>query len=377
MRFKYALLTIKKIRDNPVCVDICFDWTTLEEEHEEERWVHVKLCEFSYETLETIFENLGKEDKDESTLIAIGDQIWRLFPPKIQQSLIAFDIFAEKIYKKSKSLLPLKIFTDCLNIPWELCITRRNKQEEQMPWFKRFMVATQIYGLSRFDETNPETERKKVSLILTPCPFTEEEEGLLKEYDNLLNLIKYLENKYNIDISIYRCPERAGELDKIEDALKKGEHDLLIYVGSRADKRIKLYNPVTKKPEYFEIKDICSGSSVEKAIFLDACSTAIEKRDTAFICEYPSKFLSQNTAYIGTTTDIRLTPAITFVTHFLKSLFKKGTCLSEALYEAKNQTYEYLKEKYPNNEEYRCSISSITSSRVSFLFNSKKGREAG
>ena len=284
----------------------------------------------------------------------MGDQIWRLFPLNIQDSLIKFDCFAEEIYKKSRSLLPLIIFTDCLNIPWELCISRRDiPEEQQIPWYKRFRVAVQVCGVSRFDEITSEKERKTVSLILTPFPRKEEEEGLQDEYNNLLNLINYLESEYNINISLHRCPERSDELYKIEDVLQKGDHDLLIYVGSRAGKKITLYNPVTKKPEYFEMKKICSGSSVEKAIFLDACSTAIEKVDTAFICEEPSKFLSRNTAFIGTITDIRMTPAISFASHFLESLFTKGSSLSEAVYDAKNQTYEALKEKYPNNDEYR------------------------
>lgn len=354
MKFKYALLTINKRLEDPMTVDICFDWRTFEGEHADERWAQVKSWRFPHENLETLFEILGRERKDESILFAMGDQIWRLFPPNIQDSLIKFDRFAEEIYKKSRSLLPLIIFTDCLNIPWELCISRIDiPEDQQIPWYKRFVVAVEVYGVSRFDEITSEKERKTVALILTPFPRMEEEEGLEDELNNLLKLINYLESEYNINISLHRCPKRTNELYNIENVLQKGDHDLLMYVGSRANKKITLYNPGTKKPEYFEMKKICSGSGVETALFLDACSTAIEKVDTAFICEEPGKFLCRTTAFIGTIADIRMTPAISFASHFLESLFTKGSSLSEAIFDAKNQTYKALNEKYPNKEEYR------------------------
>lgn len=354
MQFKYAQLTIDKIPGKLATVNITFDWRIVEADYQEERWAQAKECTFTQDTLNTIYEKLAKEPKDEQTLNAIGDQIWRLFPLDITDQFRKFDAFAEEVYKRSKSLVPLIILTDYLTIPWELCITRRPKATERVPWYKRFLVATQICGLSRPDEKTSETERKRVGIVLTPFPLTgEKEEGLSDEYNNLLEVMKYLERQYQVRISLYQCPEQLDELYKIEDALAQGPHDLLIYVGSRAGQRITLYNPTTNKPEYFEMRDISSGSNTERAIFLDACSTALKKRDGTFVSEEPKEFLGRNTAYIGTIADIRMTPAIVFANYFLKSLFTRGASLAEALYEARKQADVYLGKRYPEREEYR------------------------
>ena len=358
MRFKYARLTIERIGIDPETVNIAFDWRAFESSHREEHEIQVKGWEFLAETLSTIFEKLEEEPgkKVKQKLLAIGDQVWRLFPPEVQEQLQRFDLLAEKVYGESGSVLPLIIHTDYLSVPWELCITRRGRRKEELPWYKRFLIATQIYGISRPDEIPSREERKKVAVVLTPFHLpTEETESLSNEYNSLVELIDRLKTQYGVEVSLYERPEDRDQLYEIETVLKEGGQDLLIYIGGHSTDKDKLpvYNPTTEKREYFDIKNINVGGTTERVVFLDACSTAIRKRDTAFVCEEPLNFLERSPAYIGTIADIPATTGIAFATEFLKSLFTKGVSLTQAFYEARTETLGYLEKRYPEHEVYR------------------------
>jgi len=376
VRFKYARLTIEQISTDPeadsITANIAFDWRAFESDYKGERDVQVRSWTFPANTLQTIFEKLGKKP---ANLVAIGAQIWRLFPPKIQEQLLQFDVFAQQINERSTSVLPLMIHTDYLSVPWELCITRRDKRKDRVPWYKRFLVATQVYGLSRVDETpSRKEERKKVAVVLTPFNLPTEEEELSNEYDSFLKLIQHLRVDYGIDISLYERPKKDDDLYNIESVLRKGTQDLLIYIGGHStDKdRLPIYNPLTEKPEYFEIRNINADSPEKRAVFLDACSTAIRKRENDFVCEEPERFLTRSTAYIGTIGDIPATTGIAFARALLRSLFTKGASLAEAFYEARNETFMYLGERYPHDEGYKtyCPMFALYGRNDDILLNS-------
>lgn len=391
--FKAAILTINKISEGPLMANISFDWRDfkLDEIDSKEfgvRWALGKSCELSQPDIDVINGILKEGIKNENDLIGIGYRTWKLFPEEIQICLENFDIYAEKVYKESTSILPLIIFTDILTIPWELCVTKRSDIKKQKNWFRRYMVSTEIYGISKFEEITKEHERKKVSIILKPFIELEDEEMLseynedsfLKEYNNLLSIIYELRRNYNIDISIHKCPQRLEELINIQEDLKKGEHDLLLYLGSYNPRYgLPLYDPTTKKPDYFDIKRIGSGRTEERAIFLDACCTALSKVEEELNCELPPIFLSRNvSAYIGTMGDIQPTTAAVFATHLLKSLFTEGNSISKAIYDAKTQAYDYLSEKFPNKQyNIQSCFYSLYGRNHDVLLNSFRRRRVG
>lgn len=378
---KVAILTINKILDSPtVKADIIFDWSAFELDmrnpqwSQETQWGH-SLQDFPEGDIQAIHSTLIEGIINDNKLKGIGYRIWDLFPEDIQTELKRFDLYAEEVYNKSKSILPLIIFTNLLTIPWELCITRREdlKPEEQKNWFRQYMVSIEIYGISNLAEKIKSKRKNKVALILKPFKALDDremlsfynEENFLNEYNHLLELKDKIEKKEEVEISLHECPKNIEDLLMIQDTLAKGEYDLILYLGSYESKQgIILEDPGTEKPKYFDIKKIGINRDREQCIFLDACSTCINRyKDQEIVklnCEVANFFFEKGaSAFIGTIQDIQPTVAAVFVKYFLQSLFLWGRSLSKAMYDSRKQTYDYFTYKLPN-EMYKIQSSSFS-----------------
>jgi pyrimidine deaminase RibD-like protein len=374
-----AILTITTVSKTPLKANITFDWSAfklhrLDSQFKlEDQKEHSPNHEFPRNEIETIVTTLARGIADENRLRGIGYHIWSLFPANIQSALAKFDSYAERALSRSKSSLRLVIVTDILSIPWELCITKREgvSYEDLLHWCTRYEVATEIYGISGLNEATKDKERNKVALILKPFKESDEEKLLQKykeksftrEYNRLLESIKEIEGKGGVNITLHECPRSLDELDEIQDTLTDGKHDLVLYLGSYdAKEGIALYDPMTERPKYFSIKNIGTKGQPEKALFLDACSTAARLHGAKgnIEDEIPRRLLEKGIcAYIGTIQRIHPTVAAVFARFFLKSLFLRGTSLSAAIRYAINSSEDYFRNQSPE-QRYRvqsCSFS--------------------
>lgn len=378
---KVAILTINKIHDSPtIRADIIFDWSNFELDRKDPQWSQEIQWEHSSQEfpegdIQAIDSTLIEGIINDKKLKGIGYRIWDLFNENIQKELEKFDLYAEEVYNKSGSLLPLIIFTNLLTIPWGLCITIRKdlKPEEQKNWFRRYIVTTEIYGISNLAEKSKSERKNRVALILKPFKELDDrrmlsnynEENFLSEYKELLELKDKIESKEEVEISLNECPKNIEDFLMIQDTLAKGEYDLILYLGSyNYNQGIILEDPTIEKPKYFDIKKMGINKDREQCIFLDACSTSINRckdhKMTKLDCKVPTYLLKQGiSAFIGTIQDIQPTVAAVFAKYFLQSLFLQGRSLSRAMYDSRIQTYDYFTNKLPN-EMYKVQSSSFS-----------------
>jgi hypothetical protein len=348
----------------------------------------------------------------------VGDLMWQLFPQEIQMVLKEFDLDAMSLYKRSESTLPIIIYTDVLDIPWELCITLHGKKQEikksyrelydkdwlTCNWFKKYLVATQIIGVPKCMYEEVDKEREKVLLVVNTSKefddlgFLEmhENKDFKEEYAKLTSLIDKLTCKKGVSIELCKCPSKPEDKFKLYNKLKHCDYDLVLYLGSYKHKTkendeegIPVYDPQEKRLDYFDVREINITGEAQPLIFLDACRTSIqiaenevEESDNKvkrFNLSYnlPKHFLDgRASAYIGTFQWIEPVVATAFAKNFLHSVYMRGYDLSRAMYDARIKTGKYFKEKFDETGKVfynrfcvECSSFSLYGSNEGILVN--------
>ena len=368
----HAILTINQIPGSSYKANITFDWRSFQLRDKRfkpaEQWVQERNHPLPKGDLETIRRTLRKGVPDKNTLDGIGFRIWDLFPTNVQECIRKFDVYADSAF----GVLAFIIFTDVLDIPFELCITKRKgiARSRMKSWSEKYDVGIEILGVSNPAETGIANRRNKLAVILTPFPDLRDKKFLQdcgegafsNEYDRLEKTIEEIRQRENIEIEILGCPENIDELHRIEDVLIRGKHNLVLYLGSfHNEDEMTVYDPSTQTPKYISIKSIETEHGSERAIFLDACRTGIVgtqgRQGSAGMI--PKHLLEKGLcAYVGTVQEIQPTVGAVFARYFLKSLCLGASSLCRSMHDARTESASYFRDSLPN-ERYRVQSSAF------------------
>lgn len=295
----------------------------------------------------------------EAQLYDIGGRIWGFIPANtVRDWLTLFDKEAKELLSHSNSRITLTIVTDTIDIPWELSLTPDRKSY----WFKRYLVARQIWPYCHEGLQEPEKEKPKNILLITDT-FNRQKiknkidkttyfkwESRIEDLENLINKINNEQKEFvHVELRKYSNIIYGDLIAELQ-----GAYDAIIYIGSY----------LKNKKEGMAIEDRFSGSidplhydhikpskHPSPLIFFDACQTGISKLFTNHqeikspLPDIVHYFLPNNaSAFVGTIQNVEVLPATAFGYYFLESLCQYGASLSQAILDARNRIEEEFKE---------------------------------
>lgn len=341
-------------------------------------WIKHYVDHFRNSLNELIFEDVKNKMLRgtglEQRLIALGYDVWEIFPGDLQKALRQFDKKARgNGILASKSRLVLIIRTNIFFVPWELCVAPKQTKEESPAgdpaWFNRSWGFKYHVVLIHASVPPPqdisnrtevlERERNRVLLVRElPSPYDREYADILcKEYGDIVNkletLIKNLKDR-GIEI------DDEGYRDRFELAQKLGgrgnqRYDMILFMGGFVEKKGldelgQMQVIRMKKPLLMDVAEIKVDQHLKPVVFLDACKTC----DVSYssVEEYiecgttvAGRFIRDGAcAFIGTLQKVEPEVAALFALEFLNSVYNYGSSLAKAMHDARRKTYQFFSE---------------------------------